>query len=274
MKKSILFTILILVFFTITGCVKQEIVQPSNLENNLTNNSVSPFVFTEKSFDFGKIKQSGGKVSHDFVFTYNGENEIEITGVPTSCACTSAVISKTKFKKGETGILTVSFNPNLHEEPTGQFYKSISLLTSPKLETMPEVKIWVEIDLDLGAEAFELKSDHKDEEGEEESNLISYKSITPQVFDAMLENKDFKLIDVHIPEQEHIQKTDAFIPYDEIAHKIEDLGLNKTDKIVLYCRSGSMSRAAAYQLVEEGYTNIYDLVGGKNAYDEYLSNKP
>ena len=56
-----------------------------------------------------------------------------------------------------------------------------------------------------------------------------------------------------------------------VAAQIRQLNLpkDKDAKIVLYCRSGGMSRAAAYELAEEGYTNVYDLVGGKNAYDLY-----
>lgn len=235
-------------------------------KNNDINNNAEVFAFKEKSYDFGIIKQSGEKVSHEFLFTYNGKEPIQITGVPTSCACTSAKVEPTQLNPGDTGILTVKFNPNLHEEPEGKFFKTVSLLTTPSLEEIPEVKIWTEIDLDLGEEAFELKSDH-DESEEEEHEEPQYNSITPEVFGAMLKEKDFVLIDTHIPEQNHIAGTDEFIPYDEILQSSK-LPTDKNTKIVLYCRSGSMSRAAAYQLAEEGYTNVYDLVGGKIAYDE------
>ncbi|MBT4937276.1 DUF1573 domain-containing protein [Candidatus Peregrinibacteria bacterium] len=119
-------------------------------------------IFEEVSYDFGLIKQSAGKVKYDFPFVYQGEETLEITGVPTSCACTSAEVNKTSFISGEEGILTVTFNPNLHAEPEGKFFKTISLLTEPKIEELPELKIWAEIDLDLGEGAFELKSAHID----------------------------------------------------------------------------------------------------------------
>jgi heme/copper-type cytochrome/quinol oxidase subunit 2 len=41
----------------------------------------------------------------------------------------------------------------------------------------------------------------------------------------------------------------------------------------LYCRSWSMSRAAAYILAEKWYTNVYDLVWWKIWYDLYKNNK-
>lgn len=91
------------------------------------------FSLAEKEFDFGKIKQSGGKVEHRFVLTYNGEKPVKITGTPTSCACTQAKIDKTTLSKGESATLTVAFDPNLHEEPTGKFFKTISVLTEPSI---------------------------------------------------------------------------------------------------------------------------------------------
>lgn len=117
----------------------------------------SVFMFKEKDFDFGMVKQSGGIVLHDFEFVYLGEEAITITSTPTSCACTSAKLSKNTFSSGEKGILTVSFDPNLHEEPEDKFYKTVSLITDPKLETQPEIKIWADVDLDLGPDAYKQK---------------------------------------------------------------------------------------------------------------------
>ena len=115
------------------------------------------FVFEESEFDFGIVKQSAGIISHDFEFTYVGEDSIEITAVPTSCACTSASISAETFENGDKGIVTVEFDPNLHEEPEGRFFKTVSLITSPELVKQPEIKIWAEMDLDLGPDAYKLK---------------------------------------------------------------------------------------------------------------------
>ncbi|MFK7779571.1 MAG: DUF1573 domain-containing protein [Candidatus Gracilibacteria bacterium] len=131
-----------------------------NIKKETVN--IGDFSFDKTSFDFGVIKQSGGIVKHDFKFTYNGEKQIKVTGVPTSCACTTTTIDKTEFKKGDNGILTVIFNPNLHAEPEGKFFKTASILTESNQEKIPEVKIWAEIDLDLGKEAFELRAEHID----------------------------------------------------------------------------------------------------------------
>lgn len=118
----------------------------------------SIFSFEELEFDFWILKQSGGIVTHDFKFTYNGKVPISVTWVPWSCLCTSAEISKNTFLPGESWILTVIFNPNMHGEPEWRFFKTVTILTEPQIENMPEIKVWQEIDLDLWEEAFELNT--------------------------------------------------------------------------------------------------------------------
>ncbi|MBS3114523.1 rhodanese-like domain-containing protein [Candidatus Woesearchaeota archaeon] len=101
----------------------------------------------------------------------------------------------------------------------------------------------------------------------------NYKNVTVDELHEQLKNKDFILVDVHIPEQKHINGTDAFIPYDEIENQLENLPKDKDAKIVLYCRTGRMSEIAAEKLAENGYTNVYNVVGGvvewiKRGYDK------
>ncbi len=98
------------------------------------------------------------------------------------------------------------------------------------------------------------------------TNKIKYKNIKPTELSAMLTNKDFILIDVHIPEQSHITSTDKLIPYNKLIEQKLNLPKDKNTKIVLYCRSGSMSETAAGILVSLGYTNVYNLEGGANAW--------
>lgn len=90
----------------------------------------------------------------------------------------------------------------------------------------------------------------------------SYTNVNAASLKLMLENKDFPLVNVHIPYEGEIEPTDLFIPYNEVETNLAKLPADKGAKIVLYCRSGSMSAIAARTLVRLGYTNVWNLDGG------------
>ena len=96
----------------------------------------------------------------------------------------------------------------------------------------------------------------------------AYVDITAQQLNKMLEEKDFTLINVHIPYDGEIPQTDLFIPYNEIEENADRLPQEKNAKIVIYCRSDKMSNIASMTLVEMGYTNVLNLKGGMRAWKE------
>ncbi|NOY87724.1 MAG: DUF1573 domain-containing protein [Deltaproteobacteria bacterium] len=128
------------------------------------------FRFTEKEYDFGITKQSQGIVRHEFPFIYTGGEPVTITGIPTSCGCTRAYVTKTKLKPGEKGTLVVEFDPNFHEEPKGRFFRTITLLTDPVSKERVELKIWTQVDLDLGPKTYKFREHDKDEKNEGSEN--------------------------------------------------------------------------------------------------------
>ena len=50
--------------------------------------------------------------------------------------------------------------------------------------------------------------------------------------------------------------------------KVEKLGINKTDTILVYCNHGNTSARACRKLIKEGYTNVKNLKGGLTAWQE------
>ena len=82
----------------------------------------------------------------------------------------------------------------------------------------------------------------------------------------MLTHKDFTLVNVKTPYIGEIDGTDLYIPYDQLAARASTLPATKGDRILVYCRSGAESAQAAQTLLNLGYTNVWNLDGGMNAW--------
>lgn len=94
----------------------------------------------------------------------------------------------------------------------------------------------------------------------------NFRTINSARLAGMLEQKDFTLINVHVPYDGEIEQTDAFIPYDAIQTGSAGLPADKSAKIVVYCQTGRMSRIAAERLASLGFSNVYDVSGGMEAW--------
>jgi rhodanese-related sulfurtransferase len=94
----------------------------------------------------------------------------------------------------------------------------------------------------------------------------SYTDVSVKGLASMLETKDFELVNVHIPYAGEIEQTDAFVPFDQVEQNLSSFPADKDAQIVVYCRSGGMSAISARELVRLGYTNVWNLDGGMNAW--------
>jgi len=94
----------------------------------------------------------------------------------------------------------------------------------------------------------------------------SYENISVDQLEKLMDQKDFTLINVHIPYQGEIDNTDLLIPFNAINQYKNLLPKNKDAKIVVYCMGDQMSYVAAEQLIKMGYIRVFNLQGGMLAW--------
>lgn len=85
-----------------------------------------PVLFREEVFDFGSVKEDGGPVVHEFVFTNASNRSVKILTVQASCGCTTPAWSKEPVAPGKTGFIQASYNP---KGRPGYFNKTLTVTT-------------------------------------------------------------------------------------------------------------------------------------------------
>ena len=106
-------------------------------------------VLSPAEYDLGIVKQSGGLVLRTFDVFNNGSEDVVISDVLTSCSCTTATMDTKLIEPGGHGTLTMLFDPNYHFEDEGRFFRTASIKSNIH-EEVPEVKLYIEVDYDLG----------------------------------------------------------------------------------------------------------------------------
>lgn len=74
--------------------------------------------------DFGAFKEDDGKVTCQFKFVNDGPDAVSIRAARASCGCTAPSFTKTPIEAGDTGVVTVKFNPTGRP---GRFSKSVTM---------------------------------------------------------------------------------------------------------------------------------------------------
>ena len=119
-------------------------------------------VLETTSFDFGDVSMANGKVTKTINVKNEGDADLEISKLFTSCMCTTAQIvhpdgSKSGLKgmighgggssslsetipAGETAVLLVNFDPNAHgPAATGPITRTVTMRTNS--QSQPEIRL-------------------------------------------------------------------------------------------------------------------------------------
>ncbi len=67
--------------------------------------------------DFGTLFEDAGKQRTKFIFTNEGEGELRIQNVATTCGCTTPEMEKLVYAPGESGELVVYYDPHNRKGP-------------------------------------------------------------------------------------------------------------------------------------------------------------
>jgi hypothetical protein len=132
--------------------------------------------FKETSWDFGKIKQ-GEVLTHEFVFSNDGQAPLVIERVATSCGCTAALVSEDKIGPGKTGRIKVTFDSRgysgkvikyVYVESNDSADPRREMVVSAEIEVPPQPRIELDrYSLDLGLSL----------EGEETSGRVLIRNV-------------------------------------------------------------------------------------------------
>lgn len=83
--------------------------------------------FVKTEHDFGKINEADGRVSTVFEFKNEGMSPLVLSNVRASCGCTTPTWTKEPIEPGQTGSITVTYNPNGRP---GRFQKTVTITSN------------------------------------------------------------------------------------------------------------------------------------------------
>ena len=93
--------------------------------------------FEKTEHDFGKINEADGRVSVVFSFKNEGMAPLVLSNVRASCGCTTPTWTKEPVEPGQTGTITVTYNPNGRP---GRFQKTVTITSNA---SEPTKKVYI-----------------------------------------------------------------------------------------------------------------------------------
>lgn len=80
--------------------------------------------FLESTFDFKKVEEAGGEVSHTFQFINMGMSPVAIVSVNADCGCTTPSWTEETLQPGDSGSVLAAYDP--YDQP-GKFDKKLTV---------------------------------------------------------------------------------------------------------------------------------------------------
>jgi rhodanese-related sulfurtransferase len=240
------YVILIIAFTTIifiTGCS----AAPPNI------------ALSTNSYDLGDINPDGGVITETFFIKNIGDSPLIIESVSTSCGCTEAEVDSKEIPSGGQTKLIINYDPSVHPGLVGKIKRIVYIQSNDPLNKEVELEL-------VGNSLPSSQPKEIDDHDEEYEGLLKDFEISPPALYKKIQAKEtFKLLDVREDfeyEENHIKNT-LLLSVNKISQEeLNNIGLNKDDEIVVYCRSGRRSEQAYEQLHAMGYTNVKSLYGG------------
>ncbi len=128
-RRAVLFALLTLTLLTPLTATAAE---PQFLDTFRPDNRVH---------DFGRIRESDGRVTHIFRLRNEGNKPVAISAVNTWCGCMVAGYTKRAIRPGETANISVTLDP---DHKSGKFIKQVVVLTDGGQKY---VRLWVKADI-------------------------------------------------------------------------------------------------------------------------------
>ena len=97
-------------------------------------------------------------------------------------------------------------------------------------------------------------------------NTLTYTDVSVSEAKQMIENENILILDVRTQEEfdvSHIEGS-TLIPVDDLGARIDEVPDNT--RILVYCRSGRRSVIASNILLDNGHTDVHNMLGGINAW--------
>lgn len=84
--------------------------------------------FDSATHNFGDVERKGGDLVKEFRFVNNGDEPLVIKKITKSCSCTTVNYSRKPVMPGQSGVISIKYEPHKVEE--GVFNRVIQIYTN------------------------------------------------------------------------------------------------------------------------------------------------